>query len=131
MKTKLLLLAAITIITLAPSLLMAQEKGAARLMKLNPAPVPQQTVATDIKPMSCAKCQDTYTTVTNRTAKGANPVEVKTVVKHLCPTCSTFIKTEGAGKNAKNVMAHTCISCGSAEAACCATKESTRSTTGM
>jgi hypothetical protein len=131
MKTKLLLIAAITVITLTPSLLIAQEKGAARLMKLNPAPAPQQTVPTDIKPMSCAKCQDSYTTVTNRTAKGANPEEVKTVVKHQCPTCSTFIKTEGAGKNAKNVLAHTCNSCGSTDVACCATKESTRSTTGM
>jgi hypothetical protein len=131
MKTKLMLIAAIAALALIPSLVMAQEKGATKLMKLNSVQDLQQVETGDTILMSCPKCKDTYATVTTRTLKGASPEEIRTVVKHLCPNCSTTIKTEGVGKNAKDKLVHTCNSCGSADVACCLIKKGSGPTAGM
>ena len=131
MKTKLLLIATIAALALLPSLAMAQEKGATKLIKLQTAEDLQQVEAGDTIVMSCPKCKDTNTTVVTKSLKGMQPEEIKTVVKHLCPTCSTSIKTEGMGKNAKSVLVHTCNSCGSEDVSCCLMKKGGGPTPGM
>lgn len=131
MKTKTLILTALAIIALLPGLALAQEKGATRLMKLQTVQDLQQVEAGDTIIMSCPKCQDSYATVVTKTLKGAQPEEIKTVVKHLCPNCTTTIKTEGAGKNAKDKLVHTCNSCGSVDVSCCLMKKGGGPTPGM
>jgi hypothetical protein len=131
MKTKLLLLATIAALALIPSLSMAQEKGATRLMKLQKVEDLQQVEAGDTILMSCPKCKDTYATVVTKSMKGMQPDQINTVVKHLCPTCSTSIKTEGTGKNAVNKLVHTCNSCGSDQVTCCLMKKDGGPTAGM
>lgn len=130
MKTKILLIATIAALALVPSL-MAQEKGATRLMKLQTVQDLQQVEKGDTILMSCPKCQDTYATVVKKSLKGMQPDQISTVVKHLCPTCTTEIKTEGVGKNAVNKLVHTCNSCGSADVSCCLMKKGGGMTKGM
>lgn len=131
MKMKLLLIATVAALALMPGLSMAQEKGATRLMKLSTVQDLQQVDKGDTILMSCPKCKDTYATVVVKPMKGMQPDEIKTVVKHLCPTCSTTIKTEGVGKNAVDKLVHTCNSCGSEEVTCCLMKKDGGPTTGM
>ena len=131
MKMKYLLIAAIATIALLPSLALAQEKGATKLMKLQTVQDLQQVEAGDTILMSCPKCQDTFATVVTKPMKGMQPDEVKAVVKHLCPTCTTSIKTVGVGKNATDKLVHTCNSCGSPEVSCCLMKKDGGPTPGM
>jgi len=131
MKTSLLTLAAITAIALASAQAFAQEKGATRLMKLKSTGDVQQIEAGDTIVMSCPKCQDIYVTVVTKPMKGMQPAEVQQVAKHLCPGCTTTIKTEGVGKNAKDKLVHTCNSCGSADVYCCTMKKGGGPTPGM
>lgn len=131
MKTKLLLLTAVLALAALPMLTFAQEKGATRLMKLSTVQDLQQVDAGDTIIMSCPKCQDTYATVVTRPMKGMQPAEIKQVVKHLCPACSTTIKTEGVGKNAKDKLMHTCNQCGSTDVTCCLLKKGGGPTPGM
>ena len=97
-----------------------------------------ETVAPgDSKPMSCAKCQDVFTTVPDRAAKGGSRlasqgVATKAVVSHLCGACNTTTTQVGHGRQAKEVATHTCSSCGSEQMTCCnTTKDSTVATKGM
>ena len=131
MKIKLLLVAAIAALALLPTLTMAQEKGATRLLPLRTAEDLQQVEAGDTILMSCPKCKDNYAAVTTKSLKGMQAEEVKSVVTHLCPTCSTTIKTDGMGKNAVNKLVHTCNSCGSEDVSCCLMKKNGGATTGM
>ena len=131
MKIKALLIAIIAAIAMLPSVTRAQEKGATQLTKLQTVEDLQQVEAGDTIIMSCPKCKDTYATVVTQTFKGASPKEVKTLVKHLCPTCATTIQTEGVGKNATNKLVHTCNMCGSAEVSCCLMKKGSGPTPGM
>ena len=131
MKMKLLLLATVAAIVLLPSLTMAQEKGATMLKPIRVVEDLQQVEAGDSIVMSCPKCKDTYVSVVIKAPKGSQPDELRTQLKHLCPTCETSIKTEGTGKNAKNTLVHTCKSCGSTEVTCCLMKKNGSATTGM
>ena len=131
MKMKLLLIIAVAALALLPNLTMAQEKGATKLMKLQTVQDLQQVEAGDTIVMSCPKCKDTNATVVTKSLKGASPEEITVQVQHLCPTCSTTIKTEGVGKNAKDTLVHTCNSCGSADVSCCLLKKDGGATTGM
>ena len=131
MKSKTLLLTALAALVLMPGLAFAQEKGATRLMKLQTVQDVQKIEAGDTIVMSCPKCQDIYVTVASKTMKGASPEEVKVMVKHLCPNCTTSIKTEGTGKNAKDKLVHTCNSCGSTDVNCCVMKKGAGPTPGM
>ncbi len=81
--------------------------------------------------MSCPKCKDTYVSVVIKSPKGSQPDETRAMLKHLCPTCETTIKTEGSGKNAKNKLVHTCNTCGSTKVTCCLMKKNGGPTTGM
>ena len=131
MKTKLLLIAIVAAVAWFPNTAPAQEKGATRLMKLSTVQDVQQVDQGDSIVMSCPKCKDTYVTVVSKPLKGMQADDVKTVLKHLCPTCTTTIKTEGMGKNAKNVLVHTCNSCGSKDVYCCVMKKDGSPTPGM
>jgi hypothetical protein len=132
MKTKLLLVAAIAALAILPNLTRGQDiKGAQMLMKIQKVEDVQQVEADDTIIMSCPKCKDTYATVVTQPMKGMQREQITTVVKHMCPTCSTSIKTEGVGKNAVNKLVHTCNSCGSDEVTCCLMKKNGGPTAGM
>ena len=132
MKIKLLLIAAIAALAMLPNLTMAQQvKGAQLLMPIKTVQDFQQVEAGDTILMSCPKCKNTYATVATRSMKGIQNEEIKTVVNHLCPSCTTTIKIEGVGKNAVNKVVHTCNTCGSTEMTCCLMKKNGGPTTGM
>ena len=133
MKKKLLLIAAVAVMALIPNLMQAQQqiKGAQLLTPIKTVEDLQQVEAGDTIVMSCPKCKDTYATVVTRSLKGMQSEELKTVVNHLCPSCSTTIKTEGVGKNAVNKVVHTCNTCGSVEVTCCLMKKNGGPTAGM
>lgn len=128
-----MLLATVVALAMIPNLTMAQQqvKGAQLLMKLQKVEDVQKVEAGDTIVMSCPKCKDTYATVVTKSLKGMQPDQITSVIKHLCPTCSTEIKTEGMGKNAVNKLVHTCKSCGSKEVTCCLMKKDGGSTEGM
>jgi hypothetical protein len=118
----------------APSAVFAQEKGAQKLMQLKPVKTVedlQKVEAGDTVVMSCPKCKDSYATVVEKSFKGATPDQLKKVKIHLCPTCDTKIVTKGSGKNARDVLVHTCKSCGSEDAFCCVMKKGEAPTSGM
>ncbi|MDR3456523.1 MAG: hypothetical protein P4N60_03695 [Verrucomicrobiae bacterium] len=130
---KTLLIATVAALAMLPNLTMAQQpiKGAQLLRPIQKVEDLQQVEAGDTIIMSCPKCKDTYATVVTKTFKGSNPEEVKTLVQHLCPTCSTTIQTEGTGKAAVNKLVHACNSCGSTEVSCCLMKKNGGATMGM
>ena len=109
-----------------------QVKGAERLMmkpiktsedigKLEPG---------DMIAMSCPKCKTITVTYVEPTTKG-QVKEEKATQKHLCPGCANMIKTEGRGKQAKDVVVHVCNTCGSEDAFCCVMKKGSLPTKGM
>lgn len=116
-----------------PGLTQAQQqvKGTQLLMTLKTIESVQNVEAGDTIIMSCPKRKDTYATVVTKSLKGMQQNEIKKVGKHMCPTCSTTIKTEGVGKNAKDKVVHTCNSCGSEEVTCCLMKKNGGPTMGM
>ena len=130
---KLPLIAAVAALAMLPNLMMAQQpiKGAQLLVKLQKVEDVQQVEAGDTIVMSCPKCTNTYATVVTQSTKGMQREQLTTVLKHMCPTCSTTIKTEGMGKNAVNKLVHTCNSCGSTEVTCCLMKKDGGATPGM
>lgn len=131
MKMKLLLIATVAAFALLPSLTLAQEKGATKLMNLKTVEDLQQVQAGDTILMSCPKCKDTFATVATKSLKGMQPDEIKTVVKHLCPNCTTTIQTDGTGKNAQAKLVHSCNACGSTDVTCCLMKKNGGPTAGM
>ena len=131
MKMKYLLIAAVATLVWLPSLALAQEKGATKLMKLQTSEDLQQVEAGDSIVMSCPKCKDTYSSVVSKPMKGMKSEEMQTMMKHMCPTCTTSIQTEGAGKNATDKLVHTCNACGSTEVSCCLMKKNGGKTEGM
>jgi Fe-S oxidoreductase len=114
-----------------PSPVLAQEKGAQKLMKIQTVEDLQTVEAGDTIVMSCPKCKDTYTQVVEKSYKAATPDELKTVTTHLCSSCDTKIVTKGVGKNAKDTLVHTCNMCGSGDVSCCVIKKGNAPTTGM
>lgn len=113
---------------------LAQQKGAERMMQLQQVKTVQdlQTIEKgDAIVMSCPKCKNSTVTVVEQTFKGSSPEQLKSVMIHLCPTCSTKIVTKGHGKQKKDVLVHTCNSCGSKDAFCCVIKKGNLPTPGM
>ncbi|MGA2240580.1 MAG: hypothetical protein ABSH11_00865 [Verrucomicrobiota bacterium] len=125
--------AALTITALAwlPSQALAQEKGAQKLMKLQTVEDLQKVDVGDTIVMTCPKCKDTYTQVTEKTFKAVKPEELKNVTIHLCSGCETKLVTKGVGKHAKDVLVHTCKACGSEDVTCCVMKKGGGPTPGM
>ena len=131
MKTKILLLATVAALSLFSSPVLAQEKGATKLLPLRSADNLEQVEAGDSIVMSCPKCKDTYVTKVTKSMRGMTPDEVKIESMHMCPTCETTIKTTGMGRNAKNKLVHTCNMCGSTDVSCCLMKKDGGMTPGM
>ena len=108
-----------------------QVKGAERLM-MKPIKTSEDIAKVepgDMIAMSCPKCK-TITVTYVETIKG-HIKEEKATQKHLCPGCETTIKTEGRGKQAKDVVVHVCKTCGSEDAFCCVMKKGSGPTKGM
>ncbi|MBK9137795.1 MAG: hypothetical protein IPM17_03380 [Verrucomicrobia bacterium] len=119
----------------APSTALAQQKGAEKLMQMmkpvKTAEDLQALEAGDVIAMSCPKCKNTAITVVEKTFKAVKPEELKTLQVHLCDSCETKIVTKGRGKQAQNVLVHTCKTCGSKDAFCCVQKKGSGPTPGM
>jgi hypothetical protein len=109
-------------------------KGAEKLMQLKPVKTMadlQALDAGDTIAMSCPKCKETWITVVEKTFKAVKPEELKTMTIHLCDSCETKIVSKGIGKQARDVVVHTCKACGSKEAFCCVKKKGVGPTPGM
>ena len=118
-----------------PTNLNAQEKGSAKggaqlLMKPMTVGDVNKLEPGDMVAMSCPKCKTVTVTYIDKTTRGAIKEE-KATQKHLCPGCETIIKTEGRGKQAKDVVVHVCKTCGSEDAFCCVMKKGSDPTKGM
>jgi hypothetical protein len=107
----------------APASAQAQQKGAEKLLQVKTVQDLQSIDAGDKIVMSCPKCKDTYVTVVEKSFKGANQNELKTMKVHLCSACETKWLTKGHGKTATQVMVHTCKACGSTDVSCCVMKK--------
>ena len=113
---------------------LAQQKGAERLVQLQNLKTLQDLQSVEVGDtlvMSCPKCKDSTATVVEKTFKAANPEELKATSFHLCPSCDTKVVTTGIGKAAKDMLVHTCKTCGSKDAVCCAIKKGGATTHGM
>ena len=118
----------------APTTVLAQEKGAQKLIQLKPVKTVedlQKVDAGDTVVMSCPKCKDSYASVVEKSFKGSTGDQLKTVPIHLCSACDTKIVTKGHGKAAKDVVVHTCKACGSKDVSCCVMKKGEAPTAGM
>ncbi len=111
----------------------AQEKGGERLMKLlsldTGADGQKLETGTAIV-MSCPKCKDTAVKVVQPMGKGGRQ-ETASLRRHECPGCSTKMVTEGAGKQAKSMMKHTCKQGGGEGAVGCVIKKGSSPTKGV
>ena len=107
-----------------------QVKGAQLLMKPMTVGDVNKLEPGDMVAMSCPKCKTVTVTYIDKTTKGAIKEE-KATQKHLCAGCETIIKTEGRGKQAKDVVVHVCKTCGSEDAFCCVMKKGSDPTKGM
>lgn len=109
-------------------------RGAERLMPLKPVATAadlQALEAGDTVTMSCPKCKTTWITTVEKTSKAIQPEELKITPVHLCDSCDTKIVTKATGKQAKDVLVHTCKACGSKDAFCCVQKKGAAPTPGM
>jgi len=129
--TKAVFTLAVVSLAWLPSQALAQEKPATKLMPLHTYEDLQKVDVGDTIVMTCPKCKDTYTQVTEKTFKNVKPEELKNVTIHLCSNCETKLVTKGTGKQAKNVLVHTCKTCGSENVTCCVMKKGGGPTPGM
>lgn len=104
---------------LAPSLTLAEGKGASKLMFANSTSQEQsQAIPANHVQMSCTRCTDGYAKVTDSSAKGMRAAALRMVSVHMCPACQTKIASVGAGKAKADKVTHSC-GAGSSEASCC------------
>ena len=127
---------AVAALVSAPIAMLAQKQGdgAAKLIQLKPVQTVEdleKVEAGDVVVMSCPKCKDTYASVVEKSFKGATGDTLRTTKIHLCSTCDTKIVTKGQGKAAKDVLVHTCKTCGSEDVSCCVMKKGDVHTAGM
>ena len=99
---------------MAPSLSLADGKGASKL--ISPAPAIQVS-APKATHMAC--CADRYVQVVDTSAKGMNAGATKAVATHPCPSCQTKIVSTGAGKAKTDTVVHTCGNSASTSSSCC------------
>jgi hypothetical protein len=117
----------------APSSAWAQ-KGGEKLTQLNQVKTLEDLQALDkgdTLAMSCPKCKTTWIMVVDKSFKGVQRDEQKSVEVDLCGSCTTKIVTKGSGKAATSVLVHTCKTCGSKEVFCCVMKKGAGPTVGM
>lgn len=122
---------AVAALACLPSTALAQGGGAQMLKKIQTAEDVQIIEAGDTIVMSCPKCKTTYTQVVEKSYHAVTPDEMKTITTHLCSSCDTRLVTKGMGKQAKDVLVHTCKMCGSEDVSCCLMKKGSGSTSGM
>ncbi len=122
---------AVIVLVCLPSQARAQEKGATQLMKVHTYEDLQQVNVGDTIVMTCPKCKTTYAQVVEKDFKTGSPDELKNVTMHLCSSCDTKLVTKGTGKQAQNILVHTCKICGSQDAMCCVLKKGAGPTPGM
>lgn len=116
---------------LLPTLGLAQEKGATKLLRLNTVADAEAVQPGDTVVMSCPKCKDSWVTIVQAPTKtGAKP-DTSTVARHECPGCEHKIVSEGHGKAKTDKLVHVCKMCGSEEAFCCVMKKGAGPTPGM
>ena len=130
-KTILITSLAVAVLAWLPSPAQAQGGGAYMLKKIQTAEDVQQIEPGDTIVMTCPKCKDTYVQVVEKSWHAATPDQLKTVGMHLCTSCDTRLVTKGMGKNAKEVLVHTCKVCGSTDVSCCVMKTGSGPTPGM
>jgi hypothetical protein len=130
-KTILITGLAVAALVWLPSQAQAQGKQATQLMPVHTYEDLQQVEAGDTIVMTCPKCKTTYAQVVDKDFKTGTPDELKTVGTHLCSSCDTKLVTTGMGKQAQNVLVHTCKVCGSEDAMCCVIKKGSLPTSGM
>lgn len=114
-------------------------KGAEHLLMLQK--METKAEADTLKPddtfaMVCAKCKTVYVTRVKQGAKGAEVLMAKGQPKeligtHACAGCKSTIEITGQRIDKKEVLKHSCKSCGDDSAFCCATKPSSAKTKGM
>ena len=103
-----------------PSLSSAEGKGASKLMFAGPsAPASAQPVASSRAEMSCTRCTDGYTKVTDTTLKGMRAGAMKDVPTPLCPSCETKIVSVGVGKAKTDKAVHSCGNNAKIQTSCC------------
>lgn len=117
-----------------PGFVLAQEKGATKLMQLKPIKTVADAQAVedgDTMVMSCPKCKNSWVTVVEAPTKtGAKP-DSRVVERHDCPGCEHKNVTVGHGKAKTDKVIHTCKMCGSEDAFCCVMKKGEGPTRGM
>ena len=128
MKTNMIAILAVLALSALTGSAKPQLKGGERMLQSSTSSSSATVAPGDAKPMSCAKCQDVFTIVSDSAAKGGSRlrsqgVAAKTVVSHLCGACNTTIAQVGHGRQAKEVASHTCSSCGSEQMTCCNTTQ--------
>ncbi|HTL18386.1 MAG TPA: hypothetical protein VL793_14210 [Patescibacteria group bacterium] len=104
---------------LAPTLTLADGKGASKLMFTSSPQVQAQSGSAKATSMSCARCTDGYTKVADTSAKGMRTQSTRMVAVHMCPSCTTSINSVGSGKAKADKVSH---SCGSGSSCCVASK---------
>jgi hypothetical protein len=114
-------------------------KGGEHLLMLQKVETKAQADA--LKPddtfaMVCAKCKTVYVTRVKQGVKGAQvlmeggqPKEL--IGTHACAGCNSTIVVTGQRIDKKEVIKHSCKSCGDESAFCCATKPGSAATKGM
>ena len=112
----------------------AQEKGATKLLRLNPIKTVADAEAVqggDTVVMSCPKCKDSWVTIVEKSPKTGAAPTTTTVSRHECPGCEHKYVIEGHGKAKTSKLVHVCKNCGSEAAFCCVMKKGSGLTPGM
>lgn len=110
-------------VTLKAGEIQTGKGGSSRLLELTGRSVTPKPGTSDHKPMSCAKCNDEYTSRVDWSARGANKPTI-IVARHLCDGCSNNWVVSGHGKAKTTTAVHVCTSCGAESLACCSTGNS-------
>ena|SRR5579864_7892054 len=105
---------------LTPGLTLAEGKGASKLMSSASTSQTQvQAAPANLSQMSCTRCTDGYTKITDTSAKGMNAGTMRNIPVHLCASCQTRIVSVGAGKTKTDKAVHACGNTATAQASCC------------
>ncbi len=136
---------AMALAALLPGRLSAEDKpmkpmkGAEHLTMLNQIETKEQADQLSKKDsiaMVCAKCKTVYVTRVKQGVKGAQILNERGLLNeligtHACGGCNSTLEITGHRVDKKEVLKHSCESCGDDSAFCCATKGGGGSTKGM
>lgn len=116
----------LTALAILSGSVMAQEKGAERLLNLQRTSQPSVVSATKHGAMPCPKCKDVAILTSDAMAKGGEALNTagrptKAVTQHQCNSCATILKTTGQGKASQTATQHSCTAPGMSTKSCCRT----------